>query len=137
MRIDHVWWRNMFAIGFVVTLAACAAGDVRFAEEPAGFWYGLWHGFIAPIAFVVGLFNDGVEIYERANGGGWYDFGFLLGISCFGGCGHRSHRWWRNGKKARDSAPFPHPTRVKVDIDWGGKEDAPASSPTPAPKPTE
>jgi len=30
--------------------------------EPAGFWAGLWHGIIAPITFIVSLFNPGVRI---------------------------------------------------------------------------
>jgi len=45
----------------------------------AGFWLGLWQGFISPITFVVSLFNDDVGIYEIHNNGGWYDFGFLFG----------------------------------------------------------
>lgn len=81
-------------------LAACAAGDARFtAVDPAGFWQGLWHGIIAPIAFVIGRFSEGVEIYERANTGGWYDFGYLLGLSCLWGGGRQSHRWWKNGRQ--------------------------------------
>jgi hypothetical protein len=49
--------------------------------EPAGFWAGFWHGLIAPITFIVSLFNPGVRIYETNNNGGWYDFGFILGVS--------------------------------------------------------
>jgi len=75
----------------VLGIAGCAAGDSRYtAEAPAGFFTGLWHGFICVVAFVVGLFHDGVEIYERTNSGGWYDFGFLLGAAGFLGGGARS-----------------------------------------------
>ena len=49
--------------------------------EPAGFWAGYWHGSIAPIAFLVSLFNEQVGIYETHNNGKWYDFGFVLGAS--------------------------------------------------------
>jgi hypothetical protein len=49
--------------------------------EPAGFWTGLWHGSILPIAFIASLFKPGVGIYEMNNNGGWYNFGFLLGAS--------------------------------------------------------
>jgi hypothetical protein len=49
--------------------------------ESAGFWTGFWHGLIAPITFVVSLFNPDVRIYETNNNGGWYDFGFILGVS--------------------------------------------------------
>jgi len=53
---------------------------------PAGFWAGVWHGFIMAIALVVSLFNPGVRIYEKNNCGRFYDFGFLLGVCiCFSG----------------------------------------------------
>jgi hypothetical protein len=47
----------------------------------AGFWHGLWHGFIFPIAFFMSLFNKRIGLYESHNNGGWYNFGFLLGLS--------------------------------------------------------
>lgn len=81
-----------------VSLAGCAAGVNPNAggSATAGFWLGLWHGFIAPIAFLVSLFNDSVGIYEVHNSGGWYDFGFLIGISAFfsgpAGAGRSRHR---------------------------------------------
>ncbi|MBW2664359.1 MAG: hypothetical protein JRD93_20880 [Deltaproteobacteria bacterium] len=49
--------------------------------SPAGFWAGVWHGLIAPIVFIVSLFNSSVGIYEINNNGRWYDFGFMIGIS--------------------------------------------------------
>jgi hypothetical protein len=49
--------------------------------QPAGFWAGFWHGLIAPFTFIVSLFNPGVRMYETNNNGGWYDFGFVLGVS--------------------------------------------------------
>lgn len=54
--------------------------------EIAGFWRGLWHGFIAPFAFITSLFKDNVGIYEGHNNGKWYNFGFILGLMIvFGG----------------------------------------------------
>lgn len=56
------------------------------------FWMGLWHGLIAPVSFIVSLFNEHVGIYQPG-GNGWYDFGFLIGISIsFGGSGHSASR---------------------------------------------
>jgi hypothetical protein len=78
--------------GFV--LSGCAAGNVRFSvDHPAGFWAGLWHGFIIVITFIWGLFDDTVRIYERSNVGHLYDLGFVLGamISLGGACTRR-HR---------------------------------------------
>lgn len=64
-------------------LAACAAGPNTAAggADAAGFWLGLWHGIIAPVAFIISLFTETVSVYEVNNTGGWYDFGFLLGAS--------------------------------------------------------
>jgi hypothetical protein len=69
-----------------VLLSACAATRNTAAghgPDDAGFWLGLWHGLIAPIAFLVSLFNRSVGVYEVHNSGAWYNFGFLLGLSIF------------------------------------------------------
>jgi hypothetical protein len=57
---------------------------------PAEFWAGLWHGLITPITFIVSLFTPSVRIYETHNSGRWYDFGFVIGLSC-SFCGYQ--RW--------------------------------------------
>lgn len=66
-------------------LSACAAepNEAASSANEAGFWLGLWHGLIAPITFIVSLFNDSVGVYEVDNKGSWYDFAFLLGLSIF------------------------------------------------------
>ncbi len=56
--------------------------------DPAGFWMGLWQGFISPVTLIVSpsLFTDQVSIYEVQNSGNWYDVGFMIGVSAiFGG----------------------------------------------------
>ncbi len=74
-------------------LAGCAAQANALEDMPneegevAGFWLGLWHGIIAPITFVVSLFNRNVGIYEVYNNGGWYNLGFLLGLGAVWGGG--------------------------------------------------
>lgn len=74
------------ALGAALMLAACAAGPNTAAGTPgpdgdvAGFWLGLWHGLIAVVTFVISLFTDSVSVYEVHNDGGWYDFGFVLGL---------------------------------------------------------
>lgn len=61
--------------------------------EPAGFWLGLWHGIIAPFTFIISLFTDSVSVYAVNNTGGWYVFGFLLGVGAFSsGAGRASKR---------------------------------------------
>ncbi|MHB1342059.1 MAG: hypothetical protein ACYCX5_09925 [Coriobacteriia bacterium] len=75
----------------VVLLSACAPGPNTAASEGAdvaGFWQGLWHGLIVIFTFVISLFKDNVSIYEVNNNGGWYNFGYLLGVMMvFGGGG--------------------------------------------------
>src|SRR5437660_12089759 len=59
----------------------------------AGFWLGLWHGFIAPFVFVASLFKSNLSIYEVHHNGGWYNFGYLFVLACFFvGCGSRTAR---------------------------------------------
>jgi hypothetical protein len=86
-------------LGATLVLSSCAAGANPAAgtgEEPAGFWLGLWHGIILPITFVISLFTDNVSVYEVANNGNWYDFGFFLGVLVSlggsGGAGARARR---------------------------------------------
>lgn len=65
----------------ILSLISCTAGEAQFTQEnPAGFWYGLWHGIISVIALIIHVFNQNVSVYEIHNIGGWYDFGFLLGV---------------------------------------------------------
>jgi hypothetical protein len=59
----------------------------------AGFWFGLWQGFIAPFVFLVSLFKSSLSIYEVHNNGAWYNFGYLFGLACFfRGGGHKAAR---------------------------------------------
>ncbi|WP_142413885.1 hypothetical protein [Hathewaya massiliensis] len=58
--------------------------------QAAGFLAGVWHGLIAPITFIVSMFNPNIRIYETNNVGRLYDLGFVIGISTsFGGSGSR------------------------------------------------
>jgi hypothetical protein len=80
-------------------LSGCAPGANQFKgttserDGVAGFWLGLWHGFIAPLVFVASLFKSNLDIYEVHNNGAWYNFGYLFGLACFfGGGGKRTAR---------------------------------------------
>lgn len=62
-------------------LTGCLPGDGKNTENnPAGFLWGIWHGWMAPISLIVGLFKPEIRIYEIANTGRWYDFGFYLEV---------------------------------------------------------
>jgi len=77
----------------ILSLSACVAGPNALEDtpgarmKPAGFLLGLWHGFISLFTFVISLFSKRVGVYEVYNSGGWYDFGFILGILMFYGGG--------------------------------------------------
>jgi hypothetical protein len=78
--------KRLLAIAAILALAACAATQAPDAVAPnaPGFWLGLWHGFIFPVAWIVSLFVPKVAVYAVPNDGGWYDFGYFLGIVVFG-----------------------------------------------------
>lgn len=87
----------------VVLLTACAASPNELVGSAgpeggvAGFWLGLWHGFIAFFAFIVSLFKESVGVYEVHNNGTWYNLGFILGVMMFfGGSGSEAKR--RSGR---------------------------------------
>jgi hypothetical protein len=73
---------------------ACAATQQAgaAAHGAPGFLAGLWHGLIFPLAWIVSLFAPNIAIYAVPNNGGWYDFGFFLGIVVFGVGAKRGHR---------------------------------------------
>lgn len=74
-------------IVIMVSLTGCAPGDgTNTADHPAGFFWGIWHGWIAPISLIVCIFNPDIRVYESNNTGWWYDLGFYIAIvSGFGG----------------------------------------------------
>jgi len=69
-----------------LALAACVATQAPNAVQSTapGFLEGLWHGFIFPVAWVFSLFRSDISVYAVPNNGGWYDFGYFLGIVVFG-----------------------------------------------------
>lgn len=64
----------------MLSLTGCLPGDSRYDARPAGFFWGLWHGWIAPISLIVQIFNPLVWLYEPNNAGWLYDFGFYIAI---------------------------------------------------------
>ena len=83
-----MYLRSATAIAIILLLPACAAqipaGVAEGAQVP-GFWWGLWHGFIFPWAFIGSLFRPDIAVYAVPNRGGWYDARFFLGITELGG----------------------------------------------------
>ena len=81
----------LIALMFVAFLLNSCA-DVVLINQPLpdvyGFWGGLWHGMIIIFSWIGSLFSDDIAIYAVNNNGGWYDFGFLLGVGVLGGSSH-------------------------------------------------
>ena len=90
--------KKIVILAAALTLAACAATQQADAIAPAapGFLLGLWHGFIFPVAWVVSLIVPKVAVYAVPNNGGWYDFGYFLGIVVFGVGARKSHVVYRD-----------------------------------------
>lgn len=68
-------------------LSACARqvpDTVSHTPDTPGFLLGIWHGFIFPVAWLLSLFDTHIAIYAVPNTGGWYDFGYFIGIVFFG-----------------------------------------------------
>lgn len=78
---------SLLLLTTLFTTVGCVPGDGNHpADEPAGFFWGIWHGWIAPISLIWGLFNSEIRVYEPQNTGWWYDLGFYIAvISGFGG----------------------------------------------------
>lgn len=80
--------RKIAVAAALLLLAACArqAPDaVAHTAGTPGFLWGLWHGFVFPWAWIGSLFDPKIAVYAVPNDGGWYDFGFFLGITVLGG----------------------------------------------------
>ena len=90
--------KRFLILAVTVTLPACAATQDSAAIAPTapGFLLGLWHGFIFPVAWIVSLFSSQVAVYAVPNNGGWYDFGYFLGIVVFGVGARKSHVVYRD-----------------------------------------
>ncbi len=87
---------TIFAAALVLSSCAATQDVHAVARQAPGFWLGLWHGFIFPVAWIVSLFTDKVAIYAVPNNGGWYDFGYFLGIVVFGVGARKSHTVYRD-----------------------------------------
>lgn len=91
--------------GIMLLFSGCIPGDGKVdAADPAGFFWGIWHGWVAPVSLIISLFRPEIGIYETLNTGFWYDLGFYMAIvSGFGGLG------FARGRKKKV---------VKVEREW-------------------
>ena len=75
------------ALCTLMLLTSCLPGDGKNTpDRKANFLIGIWHGWVAPISLIVGIFDHNIRVYEPNNTGWWYDLGFYMAvISGFGG----------------------------------------------------
>lgn len=81
-------------VAAVLFFTGCATQSVGNIANPPGFLKGVFHGFILLFSFIASLFTD-YEIYAFPNAGGWYNFGYLVGVMLFfggGGAGAKGKR---------------------------------------------
>ena len=95
MKTKKLLTLGIFVLFALLIFSSCA--DVQNVEacktgHTYGFFGGLWHGIIAPVSFVISLFTDDVAVWAVNNNGGWYAFGFLIGVGGLGFGGSKASR---------------------------------------------
>ena len=85
---------GVLCLFLLLVFTGCMPGDGKAtSEHPAGFFAGIWHGWLAPVSLVVRLIKPEIRIYEIFNTGWWYDFGYYIAvISGLGGLSMRRAR---------------------------------------------
>ena len=112
----------------VLFLAGCAAGPQGpfNPANPAGFWAGVWHGFIAWITFILSLFTE-VKMYAANNTGAGYDLGFLIGMACWLGGGTGSWCHTRKSRREEEWEEVAQKVEAKIKRDMRKWAEAPES----------
>jgi hypothetical protein len=77
--------KNFFSLlmifSLIIFISGCVpGGGSSTTDDPAGFFFGIWHGWIAPLSLILGIFDSSIRVYEPVNTGWWYDFGFYIAI---------------------------------------------------------
>jgi len=87
MITGHHFLLLILLLATAIAVAGCFPhGASMPTDSRAGFFMGIWHGWIAPVSLIVGVFDHDVRIYETHNTGWWYDLGFYIAIIAgFGG----------------------------------------------------
>ena len=87
MKVNNALLTTLIVALFCLLLAGCVPGGGTYDRmSPAGFFSGIWHGWIAPVSLILGIFDKSIRIYEPNNVGWLYDLGFYIAIiGGFGG----------------------------------------------------
>jgi hypothetical protein len=52
----------LLLVAVAVMLTACIPGDGSYEDRPAGFLSGIWHGWIAPVSLIIGIFKHNIRV---------------------------------------------------------------------------
>lgn len=74
----------------LIYLSSCAPSG--YESHSAGFFSGIWHGFIILFSLIGKLFGADIGIYAEHNTGFFYWLGFIIGIGGLGGGGAAARR---------------------------------------------
>jgi hypothetical protein len=79
--------KHLVVLFFItILLAGCVLGSGHNdMEKKAGFFPGIWHGWIASASLIISIFDKKIRIYETNNTGFWDDFGYYIAVIGFGG----------------------------------------------------
>lgn len=87
MKYRKILLLSLLMLGLAFLLSGCVPGDgANSLSNQAGFFTGVWHGWLAPFSLIYSIFNRSIGIYESFNTGFMYDLGYYMAIiSGFGG----------------------------------------------------
>ncbi len=74
----------------ITCLSSCAPAG--YESNEAGFFSGIWHGFIIIFSLIGKVFGADIGIYAEHNTGFFYWFGFIIGLGLLGGGGGSASR---------------------------------------------
>ena len=74
----------------LINLTSCTPQG--YVSDRAGFFSGIWHGFIIIFSLIGKLFGANIGIYAEHNTGFFYWLGFIIGIGGLGGGGGAASR---------------------------------------------
>jgi hypothetical protein len=103
------WWKIALRVLGIVAVAACigwglnhSIGSLVHGTQPAGFWRGMLHGALMPLALPNLLVGHDVVIYSTNNTGRLYKLGYTAGVN---GCGliFFGLLFWRLSRWRRDT----------------------------------
>jgi len=90
-------WHYLIIIMIILFLSSCAKHNASpiYIPEPYGFFSGIWHGFILPIALLANLISwlmslvdiyifTNIQIIGYPNTGFFYYIGVFFGLSAWG-----------------------------------------------------